>query len=112
MSTSTEAVCSSDADPAIDMAEEVALEPKVNVSQSRRDAYFDSEHLTKDLGRRTVRGGAITLTAQGAKFALRLGSTAILARLLIHQPLLLPKLVQNGSTCSMITKRDHKYRRY
>src|SRR5690606_19203223 len=47
-----------------------------------RDAYFDTEHLTKHLRRRTMRGGAITVSSQGVKFALRLGSTAVLARLL------------------------------
>lgn len=37
---------------------------------------------TKGLGRRTVRGGAVMMAAQAAKFALQLGSTAVLARLL------------------------------
>lgn len=46
------------------------------------DAYFCTAHLTSDLKRRTVRGGAVTLSAQGVKFGLKLGSTAILARLL------------------------------
>jgi O-antigen/teichoic acid export membrane protein len=43
---------------------------------------FDTSHLVKDLERRTVIGGAVTLSSQAAKFTLRLGSTAILARLL------------------------------
>ncbi len=43
---------------------------------------FDTANLTKDLARRTIRGGAVTLTAQGAKFVLRMGSMAVLARLL------------------------------
>jgi len=55
------------------------------VSRPRRepiDDRFDTTNLTKDLARRTIRGGAVTLTAQGAKFVLRMGSMAVLARLL------------------------------
>lgn len=44
--------------------------------------YFDTEHLKGDLKGRSVRGGAITLTSQTAKFVLRMGSTVVLARLL------------------------------
>lgn len=40
------------------------------------------DHLTTDLKGRTVRGGAVALSAQAVKFAIRLGSTAVLARLL------------------------------
>jgi len=41
--------------------------------------------LKADLGRRSVRGGAITFVGQGAKFFLQLGSTMVLARLLTPQ---------------------------
>ena len=44
--------------------------------------HFDTEHLKGDLKRRSVRGGAFTMGAQGSKFFLQLGSTIILARLL------------------------------
>lgn len=43
---------------------------------------FSTAHLMGDLKGRSVRGGAVTMAAQGAKFALQLGSTAVLARLL------------------------------
>jgi len=43
---------------------------------------FESEHLAKDLAGKTVRGGVVTMTAQGAQFLIRTGSTVILARLL------------------------------
>lgn len=43
---------------------------------------FKTEHLKKDLKRKAVRGGSLTVGGQAAKFALRLGSLAILARLL------------------------------
>ncbi len=44
--------------------------------------YFSNQNLTTDLKGRSVRGGAITILAQGSKFVLQLGSTALLARLL------------------------------
>jgi O-antigen/teichoic acid export membrane protein len=47
-----------------------------------RDAMFDTDHLRGDLKARTVKAGIVTGTSQVGKFALRLGSTAILARLL------------------------------
>ena len=47
-----------------------------------RDAVFDTTALRTDLRRRSVRGGTITVASQAAKFALRLGGTAVLARLL------------------------------
>ena len=44
--------------------------------------YFDTEHLTAALGSRTARGGVVTIVSHGLKFALSIGATAILARLL------------------------------
>lgn len=44
--------------------------------------HFATDHLMGDLKGRSVRGGAVTLSAQGVKFVLQLGSTAVLARLL------------------------------
>jgi PST family polysaccharide transporter len=44
--------------------------------------WFKTEHLEADLARRSVRGGAATVTAQVMKFAIHTGSTMILARLL------------------------------
>ena len=46
------------------------------------DAHFQTDHLISDIGNRTIRGGAVTLVAQSAKFSLRMASTIILARLL------------------------------
>jgi len=43
---------------------------------------FESGHLTQDLARKSVRGGATTMTAQGIQFALNLAGTMVLARLL------------------------------
>ncbi len=49
---------------------------------AEHDRHFRTDHLMADLKGRSVRGGAVTLTAQGIKFLLQIGSTAVLARLL------------------------------
>lgn len=46
---------------------------------------FDSEYLKRDLKERSIRGGAITMTAQAVQFLLHMGSTIVLARLLTPQ---------------------------
>ncbi len=49
---------------------------------SRFKALFDTQHLEADLKGRTLRGGTVTLASQGFRFALQMGSTVVLARLL------------------------------
>lgn len=44
--------------------------------------FFDTEHLKTDLKERSIRGGAVTMTAQVTQFLLQTGSTVVLARLL------------------------------
>ena len=44
---------------------------------------FSTEHLHADLKGRSVRGGLLTLTSQGAQFLMQSISTVVLARLLI-----------------------------
>jgi O-antigen/teichoic acid export membrane protein len=46
------------------------------------DQYFNNDSLSQDLGRKTARGGIVTMSGQGIRFVLRLGSTMVLARLL------------------------------
>lgn len=46
------------------------------------DRPFRTEHLAENLRGRSVRGGAVTLAAQGGKTALNIGATMVLARLL------------------------------
>jgi PST family polysaccharide transporter len=46
------------------------------------DEYFDTSHLKADLKGRFVRGSAITMLGQAARFVIQTGSTVILARLL------------------------------
>lgn len=48
----------------------------------RSDTLFETQHLLADIGRRSARGGALTLGGQAGKFLLQLGSTIVLARLL------------------------------
>jgi PST family polysaccharide transporter len=50
-----------------------------------RDHHFRTDHLKAELGKRSARGGAITLAAQICKFALSMSSAIVLARLLTPQ---------------------------
>ena len=50
-----------------------------------RDRYFRTDHLKANLGARSARGGAVTLTAQVCKFVLSTLSAIVLARLLTPQ---------------------------
>lgn len=49
----------------------------------KSDLHFRTDHLAQDLRGRSVRGGTVTLAAQTLRFLLGLGSTAVLARLLV-----------------------------
>jgi O-antigen/teichoic acid export membrane protein len=49
------------------------------------DAFISTTHLQQDLRGRSVRGGAFTLAAQFSKLVLQIGSTVVLARLLIPE---------------------------
>lgn len=49
---------------------------------SDKERYFQTDHLKKGLRARAIRGGAITLSSQGVRFALSISSTVVLARLL------------------------------
>jgi O-antigen/teichoic acid export membrane protein len=51
--------------------------------QEHNEEHFKADHLLPNLRRHTISGGAITMSAQAAKFALNLASTVILARLLM-----------------------------
>lgn len=55
-------------------------------NRDRADVYFRTDHLKSELKRRTVRGGAVTMLSQTFKFALNLGSTFVLFRLLKLTP--------------------------
>jgi PST family polysaccharide transporter len=53
--------------------------------EDRKEQFFETEHLRKDLHGKSFRGGIVTLSGQGAKFLLGMLSTAALARLLRPQ---------------------------
>ena len=55
---------------------------EVTTKQRAEDDFFNTEYLKADLKGRSVRGGAVTVFAQGARFTLQIGSTMVLARLL------------------------------
>ena len=50
-----------------------------------RNHHFRTDHLKDQLGKRSARGGVITLTAQVCKFGLSMSSAIVLARLLTPQ---------------------------
>lgn len=50
--------------------------------RGRSQEHFETDHLLPNLKRHTISSGAVTMSAQGAKFFLSLVSTMILARLL------------------------------
>ena len=51
-------------------------------NDDHNDKHFRTDHLLGNLKQRTISSGAITLASQGLTFALTLGSTMLLARLL------------------------------
>ena len=56
-----------------------------DAAEDGRDAHFRTDHLQADLGRRTARGGAVTIVSQGLKFLSGMVASVILARLLTPQ---------------------------
>ena len=50
--------------------------------EERNQEHIKTDHLLPNLKRHTISGGAVTMSAQAAKFGLNLASTVILARLL------------------------------
>jgi len=53
-------------------------------NRDQNERHFSTDHLRTNLKHRTVSAGFVTLTSQGAKFALTILSTYILVRLLSH----------------------------
>src|SRR5437867_6180264 len=52
------------------------------IPPSAHEPQFPTEHLLTDLKSRTVSSGLVAMTAQAAEFALTMGTTMVLARLL------------------------------
>lgn len=64
------------------MPQSQTIKPRPRADFDDPDKYFRTDHLKEDLGRRSARGGAVTLASQGLKFAISTASTIVLARLL------------------------------
>lgn len=54
----------------------------VALAEDDSSRFLSTEHLSKNLRRRSVRGGVATLIGQGGTFVINLGGTAVLARIL------------------------------
>ncbi|GAB4531188.1 MAG: lipopolysaccharide biosynthesis protein [Pleurocapsa sp.] len=52
---------------------------------SNDEQFFGTDRLKKELKQRSIRGGAVTILAQASKFILQMGSTIVLARLLLPE---------------------------
>jgi len=52
------------------------------IAEETDSRLFNTEHLHADLKGRSIRGGTVTIAAQGCKLIISMGSTMILARLL------------------------------
>src|SRR5438309_4820857 len=63
-------------DPAVEYVAEIE-------KQDRHQEHFKTDHLLTNLKGHTISSGAVTVSAQGAKFLLNMASTMILARLLM-----------------------------
>ena len=62
---------------------ELVTKPTIRVSApEHRDRFLEAHDVAEKLKGKTVRGAAITGSAQAARFVIRFGSTAVLARLL------------------------------
>ena len=57
--------------------------PQPETEEERHQEHFKTDHLLRNLKGHTISSGAVTVSAQGAKFILSLISTMILARLLM-----------------------------
>ena len=66
----------------IDSADSIALGGLIEEREDRHQKHFRTDHLLTNLKGHTISSGAVTMSAQGAKFVLNLVSTMVLARLL------------------------------
>ena len=57
--------------------------PQPETEEERHQEHFKTDHLLRNLKGHTISSGAVTVSAQGAKFVLSLVSTMVLARLLM-----------------------------
>src|SRR5262245_66343503 len=65
------------------IANQVPAVPSCSEDDDRHQEHFKTDHLLPNLKRHTISSGAVTISAQGAKFLLNVASTMMLARLLL-----------------------------
>ena len=53
-----------------------------NITTTRGEQYFRTDHLRMNLAGRTARGGVVAISSQGLKFAITIAATSVMARLL------------------------------
>jgi PST family polysaccharide transporter len=58
------------------------LQKRTTPSQGSREEYLKTDHLQADLGGRTARGGAVTITSHLLRFVVTIAATSVMARLL------------------------------
>ncbi len=68
------------------------------------ESHFDTEHLSADLGKRTIKGGIVTLLSQVLKLLLQIGSMVLLARLLTPEDYGLFGIVSAVTALGLIIK--------
>ena len=75
-----------------------------DIEASDQDGIFDVKHLEADIKRHSIRGGAITLFAHGAKVFLMFGGLVVLARLLSPKDFGLLAMVTSITAFAVIFK--------
>ncbi|HKP47805.1 MAG TPA: lipopolysaccharide biosynthesis protein [Pyrinomonadaceae bacterium] len=60
----------------------MSVSPATASISDTRNEYFVTEHLQADLGRRTARGGAVTVASHSLRFVITIAATSVMARLL------------------------------
>ncbi|HEU5012553.1 MAG TPA: lipopolysaccharide biosynthesis protein [Roseiflexaceae bacterium] len=59
--------------------------PSPATAETAKNQVFSTEHIKADLGKKTVRGGAVTVVYQVLKQVLAIGETVVLSRLLLPE---------------------------
>src|SRR5438105_7812098 len=78
--------------------------PQPETEEERHQEHFKTDHLLRNLKGHTISSGAVTVSAQGAKFILSLISTMILARLLMPQDFGLVAMVTTVTSFLIVFK--------
>src|SRR5438270_2132464 len=86
------------------IARHVPAVPSSSEDDDRHQEHFKTDHLLANLKGHTISSGAVTISAQGAKFFLNLVSTMILARLLAPRDFGLVAMVTTATSFLRVFK--------